>query len=83
MKTCKPKHINSVFFILLALGLLLALIGAFSAKVILIGIGLFLAFAAFVFRCIFYRCPSCGRYIGKIDGDYCTHCKKNINGADR
>lgn len=79
MKKIKPKSINAIFFIILAIGMILALIGALSEQIAFICIGLFVAFVAFIFRCIFYRCPYCGRYIGKLDGNYCTHCKKNIN----
>ena len=37
------------------------------------------AFASYIFWLIFGRCPSCGRYLGRVEtGQYCPHCGKKI-----
>ncbi len=58
-----PKTYNAVFLAILAVGLVLLLLGAVGENLLLLGLGLLVAFGSFVFRVILYRCP---------------HCKKNM-----
>lgn len=73
-----PKTYNAVFLAILAVGLVLLLLGAAGENLLLLGLGLLVAFGAFVFRVIFYRCPHCGYYLGRGDGVTCPRCKKNM-----
>lgn len=73
-----PKTYNAVFLAILAVGLVLLLLGAVGENLLLLGLGLLVAFGSFVFRVIFYRCPHCGYYLGRRDGVTCPHCKKNM-----
>lgn len=73
-----PKKYNYIFLAILAVGIGILLLGAMSEQVILIGIGMLIAFCSFVFRVIFFRCPYCGYYLGRRSGSYCPHCKKEI-----
>ena len=74
----KPKTCNYIFLAILAVSIILLLIGAVTENVVLLGIGLLLAFGSFVFRAITFRCPYCGYYLGRRSGTYCPHCKKDI-----
>ena len=35
--------------------------------------------AYLVIRYRYYRCPHCGRYLGRDTGDYCRRCGKRID----
>ena len=74
-----PQQYNRIFFMLLAAGILLLLIGMTSESLPLQGLGLLTAFGSFVFRAITYRCPHCRHYLGRRSGTACPHCKKKIN----
>ena len=74
----KPKTYNYIFLAILAVSIILLLFGAVYENVVLLGVGLLLAFGSFVFRAITFRCPYCGYYLGRRSGTYCPHCKKDI-----
>lgn len=33
-----------------------------------------LIFAVVIFQIIFYRCPHCGKYLGRTTGRHCPYC---------
>ena len=72
------KRSNGIFFSVLAAGILLLLIGVIHGRIVLMGVGLGIAFGAFVFRVIVYRCPHCGYYLGRRSGTHCPRCKEEI-----
>ena len=37
-----------------------------------------MAFADLIFWIRFGRCPTCGKYLGKNSGEYCSHCGEKI-----
>ena len=73
-----PKKYNYIFLAILTVSIILLLLGAASESIALLGAGLLIAFASFVFRTITFRCPYCGYYLGRRSGTYCPHCKKEI-----
>ena len=58
-------------------GLLLMLIGGGSIWILLLGMAM--VFGAAVLWKRWWRCPSCGRFLGRTKGQYCPHCGKEID----
>ena len=72
--TLKQKELVSAA--VLIAGLLLMLIGGESIWVLLLGLAV--ALGAVVLWKRWWRCPSCGRFLGRTKGQYCPHCGKEI-----
>lgn len=80
MKNTQPKQIRKRTFIILGIGLLIALCGiAKNEQVTLILLGLLTMFASILHHVIFYRCPHCGKFLDRNTGDYCPGCGKKVN----
>ena len=73
--TLKQKELVSAA--VLIAGLLLMLIGGESIWVLLLGLAV--ALGAVVLWKRWWRCPSCGRFLGRTKGPYCPHCGKEID----
>lgn len=74
-----PKRYNSIFLALLAVSIIILFIGMINQAIPLLGVGLLLAFGSFIFRVITFRCPFCGKYLGKLSGTHCPSCEKEID----
>lgn len=74
----RPKKYNYIFLAVLAVSIIMLFIGMVNESIPLLGIGLLLTFASFVFRVITFRCPYCGYYLGRRSGIYCPNCKQEI-----
>lgn len=80
MKQTTPKQIRVRTYIILGVGLLIALLGiAFHEQTFLIVLGLLLMFVSIFHHVLFYRCPHCGQFLDRSTGDYCPGCGKNVN----
>lgn len=79
MKKLTPKNVHLLCWIILAVGTILALFGLAIENTALMVIGVVILLASVVFRCIFYRCPHCGRYLDRSTGQYCPYCGRNVN----
>ena len=73
--TLKQKELVSAA--VLIAGLLLMLICGESIWVLLLGLAV--ALGAVVLWKRWWRCPSCGRFLGRTKGQYCPHCGKEID----
>ena len=69
----------AIFFTGIALGIIFAGIGVYSANKIFLHIGVGILAASFVFHIIFYRCPHCKRYLDKNYGAFCPKCGKPLD----
>ena len=79
MKKLSPKRIRAVFWIILLIGIIIGLIGAFSEINALMIAGMITMVCSIIVYVIFYRCPHCGRYLDRSTGEYCPYCGKEIN----
>ena len=81
MKNLKPKTVNKWNWILWAVGALVALLGTVGEpdSPALCVTGILLLFGSVVFRVVFYRCQSCGTYLGRGLPEYCPHCGAKID----
>lgn len=72
------KTVKVLLFVLLALTLASLLIGCGVSKpVYLLFTACFAGGYALVYL-VFWRCPFCGRRLGRSDGESCPHCGKNL-----
>ena len=79
MKKISPKQVKMYFILILVAGAVLGAIGALSEIKPLAIIGLVLLCGDIVFCFACYRCPYCGKYLGRSKGDYCPYCGKDVN----
>lgn len=80
MKKMTPKQIRARTFIILGIGLLIALCGiAWNEHTALIITGLLIMFSSIIHHVIFYRCPHCGKFLDRSTGDFCPGCGKEVN----
>ena len=79
MKKLTPKNVNLLVWIVLIAGLIISFCGVPKEKSTLTVNGVVIMCVALVFRFIFYRCPYCGKYLGRDTGQYCPYCRGNVN----
>ena len=79
MRYIPPKKVRVIFLIALLPALLLTVIGGNiqSKPVMFTGIGI--ALLALIFYWIWYRCPHCGRHLGRSWGEFCPWCGTRVN----
>ena len=78
MKELKPKKVHRLCLLIFFTGFLIALCGAFM-NLDLALIGLVIMCGSLVFRAFFYRCPCCGRYLGRGAAPYCPYCRADVS----
>ena len=37
-----------------------------------------MVFALFILTILFWKCPHCGKYLGRSIGEYCPHCGEKL-----
>ena len=76
----KLKYVRKRTFIILGVGLLVALLGiAMKQQTTLIMLGLLMMFSSVIHHVIFYRCPHCGEFLDRSTGEFCSNCGKKVN----
>ena len=74
-----PRKVFIVFCASYAAGAVAAVVGALISSVPTVIGGAAVCIAATLFHDIFYRCPHCGRYLGRVTpSGYCRYCGKKI-----
>jgi len=79
MKKPVPKKVNSIFWIVFAIGCIAGFIGAFLEGTAILMIGMVAMLCSVILRVIYYRCPHCGKYLDRSTGEYCPCCGKEVN----
>lgn len=79
MKKHLPKQIRIRTFIILGIGLLVALCGIAIDLSLLSMIGLLIMFSSIIHHVIFYRCPYCGKFLDRSTGEFCPYCGEKFN----
>lgn len=73
----KPKAAEKLVILLAFVGVVVMLFGDFIP--ILWAVGAVIALSSIIPNLLFYRCPYCGRMLGKISASFCPHCGKRID----
>ena len=64
--------------VLVVVGALAALLGCFWRAALYIGIAVM--FSSLIPHFLFYRCPHCGKQLGRDKVKYCPHCGERVDG---
>ena len=81
MKNMKPRQVLKAFWITIAVGAAMSLIGASKESEIMLYIGIAIIIAAAGFNLLFYNCPHCGKHLDRNSPNgFCPHCGKKIEG---
>jgi len=78
------RQTKLVITVLVVCGLSCAILAYLTVKrtalcVALLVLGLILAVAVAIINIIFWRCPYCGKNLGRDTGKFCQHCGKELN----
>ena len=73
----KPKKARKLSCFLFVIGVIIMLFG--YADIIFLLIGLVVAVSSLVPNLLFYKCPHCGKHLGRNGSDFCQHCGKSID----
>lgn len=73
----KPKAAEKLVILLALVGVVVMPFGYFIP--ILWAVGAVIALSSIIPNLLFYRCPYCGRMLGKISASFCSHCGKRID----
>lgn len=79
MKKLKPKKVHQLCIISIVVFGLIGLLGASLSNVVLDIICVAGLVGTIIFRLIFFRCPHCGAYLDRSKGQYCPHCRGDVN----
>ena len=79
MKNLNLKKVNSIFGIALFVSIVILLCSAVFNNIVLFIIGFVCSCGAVIFKMLFYRCPHCGKFLGRDTCRYCPHCGENVN----
>lgn len=71
--------IKTIYFVMLVLGLLIAITGAKFVVTPLWICGIVVLMISNIIRFAFYRCPNCGGYLGRMTNEFCPHCGRIID----
>ena len=54
------------------------LLGTFLKSVFFQMLTYLMVFALFILTILFWKCPHCGKYLGRSIGEYCPHCGEKL-----
>lgn len=81
LKELKPRQVKKVFEISAIIIVVLVAVGVITESLEVCVIGFVLMVAAMVFNISLYRCPHCGRHLGRDGGDFCRQCGAKLDEA--
>ncbi|MDO5401179.1 MAG: hypothetical protein Q4F17_09410 [Eubacteriales bacterium] len=79
MKKMPLNQVKWVRAILFAVGLLMLCLGVHLRLLPLTLLGLVPLLGGVLFGFLFYRCPHCGKFLGRADGGYCPFCGEKLD----
>ena len=74
------KQVRAIVLGTWGIGLLLYLAAGWVQSLWLSVLGIVVVLGALVFQLIAYRCPHCGRFLGRNAGAFCHHCGGSLDG---
>lgn len=73
----KPKKAKKLIICLWIIGIVIMLFS--YVNIVFLPIGIIVAVSSLIPSILFYKCPHCGRHLGRNGSDYCQYCGKPIN----
>ena len=73
-----PKTANLIFLIALVTGAVISGIGSSGGPQWLTFLGVAMMCGGLIIKARFFRCPHCGQYLGRSNGQFCQWCGKEI-----
>ena len=74
-----PQKANRLFMIIVLFGFVVAMIGATTEIHLISVLSLIVMFGAVIFKVLFYRCPNCGKFLGRDTVKHCPNCESKIS----
>ena len=74
MNGVSPKKIRRIFWIAILVTIVLGFVGVFTGWTFLTTVMEVLFILDIVFYILCYRCPHCGRHLGRRGGSFCPYC---------
>lgn len=78
MKNLRPRKVRKITLIIMLLSIILCFIGYISEKIFFLYICTFVIISTLIFNLLFYRCPICGKFLGRDAVKFCPHCGSEI-----
>lgn len=75
MKLKTAEVIQNVLWAVVGISLIIAYL---SDKIVFVIIGMIAFGMIIAVRALFWKCPYCGKYIGRDKGIYCKNCGKEL-----
>lgn len=72
------KKVLRITYWLVGICLVLMVFGALIESITVALIGIAVSFAAVFVSIKYWRCPHCGKHLGRDLGKYCLHCGKEL-----
>lgn len=73
----KPKKARKLIVCLWMIGMIIMMFA--YIHIIFVLIGLITASSGVVVSILFYKCPHCGKHLGRSGGDFCPYCGGDID----
>lgn len=78
LKEFKPKQVKEISDISVITFLGVTLLGYFCNSLLISIIGLIFILCSVIFNITLYRCPKCGKYLGRFRMNCCKHCGNKL-----
>lgn len=73
------KRTQVLFIVLMLVAILIMTIASGLDSGASLAAGIVVTMLDLAMYIAFWRCPHCGRFLGRDVGDYCTHCGKKLD----
>ena len=78
MENLTPSKVRKITLIVMLLSVAVCFLGYFVERILFLYIGMFAIMVALIFHLLFYRCHTCGKYLGRDKAKYCPHCGSEV-----
>ena len=78
MKNLTPKKVRKLFIIFIVIGFIILAFGLLKTMWGLAVLGWCIMACAVFFDLVCYRCPTCGKFLGRDAVKFCPHCGSEI-----
>lgn len=77
------KTVKILQYSLLGIAVLCVALLSIKESSVLGVLGILSAFGSLLVNLIFWRCPKCGKWLGRDSKNFCTHCGATLDGGKK